>query len=399
MSKAVSYDNRARYPQLPWAGIILPLLGRLPISAFLLLAIALSACAPRTGGKYQIRRTEEGLLVVPPPYWQEPPGKPIKLQLVPSQSGVSASGCSADSGLFRASLARGSSPKWSVTLPSWESWQASLASGSFPFDHFLDELGKLETRGCLSAGAGALLEQAVRESVPVMVHDSLRYRYDWQEFEGFIGLEPGMRLRIERAEYNPAGKIAGTSTTYYQIERDSHRAIAFRLLGPKQVNTPDDALPDRNLATSVRDMFYARLFLSGAHVPNNLRYTALIAGTRTRERMEEIAESLKEHPDTGCPQGPEQQVNCMIFRGPVTASVELQVSVNGQQVFAGLERDVRSLFDEPARPCALRSLRVERRYLNKYVPVEFSIADDSVLGLMLVGGDRIVCPAPPESPN
>ena len=398
---AASHHRRTCYPQIPRTALSLPFRGRLAISAFLLLVLTSAACAPRTGGKYQIRKTEEGLLVVPPPYWQEPPGKSIKLQLSLPQNGASASGCSLDSGLFRAALARGSSPKWSVTLPSREAWQTSLASGPFPqeFDHFLDELGELETKGCLSAGAGALLEQAVRESVPFMVHDTLRYRYDWQEFEGFIGLELGMRLRIERAEYNPAGKIAGTSTTYYQVERDSHRTIAFRLLGPKQMNTPDDALPDRNLATSVRDMFYARLFLSGAHVPNNLRYTAVIIGTRTQGRMEELAKSRKVHPEAGCPQGPEGEGSCMIFQGPVTVSVELQVTVNGQQVFAGLERDVRSLFDERARPCALGSLRIERRYLNKYVPVEFSFADDSALGLMLVGGDRIVCPAPPESPK
>jgi hypothetical protein len=365
------------------------------ISAFLLLVLAFAACAPRMGGKYQIRTTEEGLLVFPPPFWREPPGKPIKLQLSPQQSGVPASGCSVESVPFRASIGRGSPPKWSVTLPSWESWQASVASGAFPqeFDHFLDELGKLETKGCLSADAGAQLERAVRESVPVMVHDSLRYRYDWQEFEGSIGLEPGMRLRVERAEYNSAGKIAGTTTTYYQVERDSHRAIAFRLLGPKPANIPDDALPDRDLATTVRDVYYARLFLSGAHVPNNSRYTALIVGTRSQTRMEEIAKSLKEHPEAGCPQTPGGGASCMIFPGQVTASVELQVSVNGQQVFAGVERSVQSLFDAPARPCAPRSLRIERRYLNKYVPVEFGSADDSALGLMLFGGDRILCSA------
>ncbi len=338
--------------------------------------------------------------MIPPPYWRRPQGKPIKLQFLPPQSGASAAGCSVDSGLCRAFLTRGSSPKWNLTLPSWEAWQASLTSGAFPpeFDHFLDELGKLETKGCLSGGAGALLERAVRESVPVMVHDTLHYRYNWQQWEGSVDLEPAMRLRVERAEYTSAGKIAGTSTTYYQVERDSHRAIAFRLLGPKPASIPDDARPDRNLATTVRDMFYARLFLSGAHVPNNLRYTALIIGTRAQTRMEEIAKLLKEHPDAGCPQEPLQLAKCMIFRGQVTASVELQVSVNGQQVFAGPERSVQSLFDEPARPCALRSLRIERRYLNKYVPVEFSSADDSALGLMLVGGDRIVCSAPPKKP-
>lgn len=368
------------------------------ISAFVLLVIAFAACAPRMGGKYQIRRSEEGLLVIPPPYSQQPPGKPIKLQLSPQQSRVPASSCSVESGPFRASIGRGSHFKWSVTLPSWESWQASLASGAFPqeFDRFLDELGKIETKGCLSADAGAQLERAVRESVPVMAHDSLRYRYDWQEFEGSIGLEPRMRLRVERAEYNSAGKIAGTTTTYYQVERDSHRAIAFRLLGPKPENIPDDALPDRNLATTVRDAYCARLFLSGAHVPNNNRYTALIVGTRSQARMEEIAKSLKEHPEAGCPQTPGGGASCMIFPGQVTASVELQVSVNGQQVFAGVERSVQGLFDAPARPCAPRSLRIERRYLNKYFPVEFGSADDSALGLMLVGGDRIVCSAPPH---
>jgi hypothetical protein len=390
----------AASPRVPRAVIFRRLFAYPTLLSFILLALATTACAPARVGKYQLRKIEEGLVILPPPYWEQSPEKPIKLQFSAPQTAASAqiSGCSVSSGLFRASLSNGSPNRWSVALPSFAAWQSSISNGSFlqEFDNFLHELSRVETGGCLPAGAGALLEQAVRESLPALIHDALYYQYDWRQGGGSIILEPGMRLRIERAEYNPAEEIADTRITSYAVERDSSRAIVFRLIGPKPKNSQAGDLQDRSLATMVHDMFYARLFLSGDHVPNNLRYTALIIGSRTLERMDDVAKSLQLHPENGCPKGPDHHVDCVMFRGQVTASVELQVSVNGQQVSAGVQRDLRSLFDQQPPRCVLPSLHIERRYLSRFVPIEFSFADDSAFGLMLVAGDRIVCSAPPQ---
>lgn len=332
-------------------------------------------------------------MVLPPPYWEQPPTKPVRLRFFTPTRGASAQAtiCSAGGGLFRVSSSSGSPSRWSVTLPSFAAWQGSISNGSLQqeFDRFLDDLGRLETEGCFPGGVGALLEQAVRESIPVLVHDTLYYRYDWQPAEGFVNLEPGMRLKIERADHGPSGKIQGTSITYYRVTRDAHRMIAFRLTGDKTKSAAAEDQQDGDLAATVHDTFYVRLFLSGEHVPNSLKYTALIIGTRTQERMAEIAASLQAHPDTGCPQGPYQQVDCMMFRGSVTVSAELQVTANGKPVFVGLEEGVQSLFDQPKPPCSPGSFRIERPFLSKLAPIEFGGPDGS--SLMLVAGDRLAC--------
>lgn len=366
--------------------------------ATLLLGFLFSGCTPRISGRYQVRKTDEGPIVLPPPYWEHPATKPVKVQVSVARNSASqnSSGCSAASGPFRLFPTNGSHPKWNVTLPSFAAWQASISKGDFSqqLAGFLDDLGRVESNGCLPGSTGVLVERAVREGVPVQIHDILYYRYDWQPAEGFVNLEPGMRLKIERSELGPGGKIVGarTSTTYYLVGRDSRGAIAFRLTGSGSGSAPiEDS--DRTLSTRIQGMPYVRLFLSGDHVPNNLRYTALIIGTHTQEQMTQVEEALRAHPEIGCSQQPDQEVACVMFRGSVTVSAELGVTVNGQRDFVGLEAGVQSLFDPPRSQCALGSLRVERQFLDGRAPIEFGATRDSALDLMLVGGDRVACAA------
>src|ERR1035438_2906250 len=106
--------------RVPQAMIFRHLCGYLTLSSFfILLALATTACAPTRAGKYQLRKIEEGLVILPPPYWEQSPAKPIKLQISAPQIAASPqiSGCSVSSGLFRASLSNASPSKWSVVLP------------------------------------------------------------------------------------------------------------------------------------------------------------------------------------------------------------------------------------------------------------------------------------------
>jgi len=367
------------------------------VLGILLLGLLSFACATGVGGRYQLRKVGEDLVVVPPPYWQRSAQKPVKvtISVVRNSPFRNSSECSAASGPFRLALTDGSQPKWSVTLPSFAAWQASILKGNFSqeFADFLDDLGKVETSGCLSAGIGALVERVVREGIPVRSGDTLYYRYDWQPGEGFVNLEPGMRVKIERAEFGSSGHITGTTAIYYLVGRDSHRAISFRRVGPKSGNLSAEQAGDRALSTRIRDMPYVRLFLSGEHVPNNLRYTALIVGTQTQAQMAQVEGALRAHPEVGCPRDTNQQVDCVIFRGSVTVSTELEVAVNGHRGFVGLEDGVQSLFDPPRSQCAPESLRIERQFLDRYAPIEFGAECAAGLDLTLVGGDRVACSA------
>jgi hypothetical protein len=360
--------------------------------------LGMCACAPKMEGKYQFKKMRDSFVVLPPPYWKQAANKPVKVQIsIPKISAnTKADDCSIASSLLRLSPRSQHTPtKWIATLPSLGAWEEAISNESFSheFDHFLAEIDRLKLNGCLPAGAARFLEQGIRSSVPVQVHETLYYRYGWTPGAGFIDLEPGMRLKIERAELDPSRRGARTGTTYYQVEQDSDQAIAFRLMATKTKNAPNNDAPDQRLASEMRGTFFAGLFLSGEHVPTSLNYTALLIGTRTRGQMDEFAKALEAHPEMGCPPWPNQQVRCVSFRGAVTVSVEFHVAMNGQRAFVGIDDNLRRLVDRSGSQCMLRSFRMKRTFLNEVYPFEFDQMDDSALKIVLVGKDRVVCSA------
>lgn len=373
---------------------------RLLVFCLMLWTFGLCGCAPRIEGKYQLRKLESDWLLVPPPYWKQPLDKPLKVRVPISETSLASApdDCSIGGTLFRLSLTRGGSPKWTATLPSLSAWQSTILSDSFSreFDNFLDQIGQLGSNGCIPARAGGDLEEAIRQSIPVRARDTLYYRYDWSPGAGFIDLLPGMRLRIERAGLISSARTGATSMAYYDITRDVGHAIHFRLAAAKPQHTARD-LPDWQLASEVQGMFFAQLFLSGEHVPNNLSYTALLVGTSSREQMQEIEAALQARPQGGCPDGPNSQLRCITFQGSVSVSVQLPVTVNGRRVFVGLDDTVQRLFDESGHRCQFRFLKIQRQFLNHLVPVDFDGAGEPALDLPLAGEDDINCRMPSEA--
>ncbi len=373
-------------------------LPKLVLCWFFLVVAPFTGCNPAQIGKYRLEKIEGELVILPPPYWNHSHNKKIKIHLpIPTATDrPQKDPCSVASGLFDLSLVKGSSSEWIGTLPSLHEWQESVTSGSFhqEFEGFLDQIGKLADAGCLPADRAASLAQAVRESVPIRVHETHYYRYDYRLGTGSIDLGPGMRLKIERAEFDAFGKFQDTSTVYYRITRDSRRAIRFGLEEAHPKRAVGAGLPDRTLAARDAGMFYDRLFFPGKQVPPNLNYAAMVIGTRSLKRLEEITRTIQTRPESGCSASAEKDVDCTLFQGSVSVSAEIEVTVNGGRVFVGPEETLRDLLSQMNRTACqrdLRSLRIEREFLNKLTPLKFDSASDSILDLILLGGDRVSC--------
>ncbi len=373
-------------------------LPRVVLCLFFLVVAPFTGCNPAQIGKYRLEKIEGELVILPPTYWNHSHNKKIKVHLpIPTATDrPQKDRCSVASGLFHLSVVKGSSSEWIGTLPSLHEWQESVASGSFhqEFEGFLDQIGKLADAGCLPADRAALVAQAVRESVPIRAHETHYYRYDYRLGTGSIDLGPGMRLKIERAEFDPFGKFQDTSTVYYRITRDSRGAIRFGLEEAHPKRAVGASLLDRTLAARDTGMFYCRLFFPGKLVPPNLNYAAMVIGTRSRKHLEEVTRTIQTRPESGCSASAEKEIDCTLFQGSVSVSGEIGVTVNGSRVFVGPEETLRDLLSQMNRTACqrdLRSLRIEREFLNKLTPVKFDSASDSILDLILLGGDRVSC--------
>ena len=356
------------------------------------------SCTPHGVGNYRLEKFGDVMVLIPPPYWHQSESKSVIVRL-PLSRGIAVrpnENCSLASEPFKISPHKDSSA-WVGTLPSLDDWERRVSRGNFhtEFEDFLDQIDDRGDHGCFDPPVGALLARAVKESVPTLIHEADYYRYGYQLGTGSVDLEPGMRLKIVRAEFDSSEKFERTATVSYRVVRDSGEALGFEL-----ETGGSEALAEVNgegqmLTARDKGMFYNRLFFSGKDVPPDLSYAAVIVGTHSFKRMNEISRQLRTHPETACPDTKTEAV-CVPFQGAVTVSVELPVEINGQKEFVGTGQTLRGLLNnEGLAACEVHrnSLRIKRAFLNALVPVDFDAATDSILDLTLLSNDRITCPS------
>lgn len=337
------------------------------------------------------------MVVIPPPYANVTFGKTIRFEFADgNRKGlVRSKDCSAVSGPFKL---LGAPSGWTATLPSLRTWSHETASGVFHqhFEDFLRQIDARARRGCIPVSRAMQFEQAVREAVPAAVPQTLPYRYGYSAGEGVISLEPGMRLVIQRAEYNKSHKFQGTEIIHYKIARDPKGRLHIRCEKTEHRGQARILPGDVDLGKQVRGANYVRLFFSGMFVPHNLNYSALVIGTRTLQHMEAIAHNLQEHPQNGCPDRSVNDAQCKPYFGIVTVVAQLGINVNGKKVFVAPGDNVQEALQGAGRAsCArhLRALHIKRQFLGHPVRIEFDPRTESALHLELVTNDRISCSA------
>ena len=72
----------------------------------------------------------------------------------------------------------------------------------------------------------------------------------------------------------------------------------------------------------------------------------------------------------------------------VTLTPQVKVELNGKTKFVDLGTKIKDLLSR-SQADALKSLRIQRRFLDSYYDLHFDPADLNVLSLTLVAGDRV----------
>lgn len=123
----------------------------------------------------------------------------------------------------------------------WSADPAARARLRKSFDAFRLKLEDLElNQQCLRPGGAYTVSQTLAESIPLSISETLYYRYGFDAANGYVDLNPGMRLRIESAANQvmsalaPVSSLNGfvpSSVAHYDISRLSdstgNQRIAF----------------------------------------------------------------------------------------------------------------------------------------------------------------------------
>jgi hypothetical protein len=293
---------------------------------------------------------------------------------------------------------------WFARVPLPAAWEDSdlVVNNHAEWDRFFDHLGALQSKGCITAEAYWAMTNSLAESMPALVIYALFFRYSFGT-EGYVKLKPGMRLFIERSIFrNPSestDKVSnywGERKVYYEIAGEQGKGIALRRSGEwRSKGLPRRAgaeFPDTELARQFVGMRALRLFVLTLFVPPNLHRNSLLIGVRDPEEMVRATEEIKKNAEIPCKVLGSQGIACASFEGVVTASVEMNVAVNGHAQHFPIGSTVETAMAGVSKESyskALATLRIRRLFRGTYRDVKFDAGNPEVPKLPLFARDRI----------
>ena len=358
------------------------------------LAILLTGCATRPhivlpGTQYRITEVDGRELTLSPPVERVPIGKAFSVQF-PVDIGKSKQDCEEANDLFRLRIDR-KKRLLLLEMPSLNEWQALLnnldkvdfRSVDQKVDAMVSAPERLADRGCLGVGSAIELRHVLRDSIPVQPGQDLYARYGYRPGGLGFDVRPGMRLKVQRAHFEGAGRtvkdLIGTSTVYYPflglkfgrpvVELDTKKLEGFQL--------------GVALAAPARPIY--RLFFLTSYLKQGLRRSALLLGAKSVTHLQEMERKIAANPAVGCEALDPSA--CVSFEGDVTVSAEVSVTVNGVAMWAEWGTPVASLLRKLKAEQAT-DLRLRRAFQGHLVPFDSNSADQ-LKRTALVAGDEL----------
>jgi hypothetical protein len=285
-----------------------------------------------------------------------------------------------------------------VVMPPPNRWRASTV-GLDEIDiidqlySFLDAVDQAERAGCFTATNGQARD-AILQNVPTRLSDSLFNAYGYRIERSGVNLKPNLRLKVERAYFNSSERsdknYIGVSNASFDVITDSDGSLRFQQTQPihyspdslAQTNhegSRDLAILDLKPRKHYRVLFYAH------HVPTDQSFSAALIGSDDFARLDQFEQSMRADPGASCASSIHEDIQCLEFRGFVTVAVQIPIELNGQPKFVDWSTEVKDVVPKKFP----ESFEIERRFSNSYFPVQYKQGDDSILGLTLVGGDRL----------
>lgn len=314
--------------------------------------------------------------------------------------------CLVEDGPFRVELAKDHGDFVQIALPSPERWIADIHAVFDPDGDAVKSLYAVLNRieqqpqdGCFTNESSAIRD-FILQSLPVEPNDSLFTYYGYRSSRSGLNLKPGMRLKVERAylktveaneQLQSSQNQEGVSFVYFLVESGNGQKIRFRRAANPRFNPA--SLRNKFRRTALESELSAlppelqyRLVFYGLNVPTDRKLSASIIGARSPSKLDEFERQLRLRPSEGCEIFTDNQsVSCVDFSGWVTVTPQITIELNGKPKLVDCGTPAKDLLPESA----LRSLAIQRKFMDSYRDVRFKDGDMNVLSLVLVDGDRL----------
>jgi hypothetical protein len=383
------------------------------LKLFLLTALTSAGCSARrpigaTGPPFRLESIDgESVLFSPSIPDSNSNNSPIHVTMnVPAPDSSEGTNCLAAEGPFRVELAKKHSDSVQITLPSTERWLGDINGLVAPDGDALEalyvilaKLDQLQQGGCFG-GADSMIREFILQSLPMKPPESLFNYYGYRSDRSSLDLQPGMRLKIERAyfraattaeEAHAAQNFAGLSTVNFDVESGNDGKIHFRRFGDVRFSPAalkgqvQDESQELELI-GILPEFHYRLVFYTLLVSKEQKLSAAVVGASSASQLDEFDHELRLRPVGGCKNFVATDgVACVEFSGFVTVTSQIRVELNGKSKLIDWGTRVKDLLGKDF----LGSLTIQRKFMNTYSDVRFNPGDLSILSLALVGGDRL----------
>jgi hypothetical protein len=317
---------------------------------------------------------------------------------------------SAERGHFRVEQQKNDPNFVHITMPSPATWLSDLEgrlgsagdNGIEALFAVLADLDQLREAGCFP-DTKLSIRNFILQSLPMKSTDSLFNYYGYLADRRGLDLTPEIRLKIERAyfkaaevgeEEQSAKLFLGVSTAYFNLQLASNGKIRFQQKGtaiytpPSLVHRVQDGILDLG-ARSIPQEPHFRLLFNTYLVPQKHTRSTAIIGAAHISQLDQLDKELRAHPDEDCENAAATcGAVCFGFAGFVTLTPQVKVKLNRETKFVDLGTRVKDLLSR-SQPDALKSLKIQRQFLDSYYDLQFDPADRNVLSLALVAGDRV----------
>jgi hypothetical protein len=384
-----------------------------------LICIILAGCPSRkpitsTSPSYRLLSIDGGSLLLSPNIpAQQSTDSPISFALdAKNDPATSPSICSASEEPFR--LEQDPHNKsLRVVLPPPKTWLFGFKNSSGSDENntieslysFLTDIDRAQAANCF-ASTRVQARDFILQSIPTRPSDSLFNAYGYRIERSGVNLKPSLRLKVERAYFrsgeggDSVKNYLGVSDVLFDVTSDNAApdnpapdntgALHFQQVRPIQYS-PDslvqtDQEGSRDLALlNLKPKNHYRVLFYTHQVPTDHNFSAAIIGADDTALLDGFEQSIRADANASCSSSAHDGIECFDFRGFVTVTVQIPVELNGNPQFVDWGTKVRGVLQDKIR----KSLKIQRRFAGAYYNVNFKPADNEILDLTLVGGDRL----------
>jgi len=297
--------------------------------------------------------------------------------------------CSTSGDVFSLSPTSSTPGAWEVKSPSLHGWQVRISQIDVTEEWriFVDELSLLQKRQCFGPGLDVFaIQRAIVRAIPFPADQALLFAYSFGN-TGFVDLEPGLRIKVERSTAN------GNRSNSVQFDVVAATAVGVNLKSTRwNLLRSLDIDADLSQAAQVfKTTPFLRLFLQQGTTESQQSRDPMLLGATSVQELTNATQRISKAGTSACA-APSDAVKCVVFaNGGI--SLLASIIVNNRAHFYAPGTTLGQILDalpDKEQGEALATVAVERPLGHGlYAPIAFPHSLESVQLLILLSGDRV----------